>query len=88
MEITEEQKVQIRKIKRNFFLGCILTSWLYLVSLFASNFLLIVVDELYVHNKSFIFYSVLGTTVIIFLGWRHSLEELYRDADSKLKKVL
>jgi hypothetical protein len=88
MKLTDEQQRQLKRMRRSFLLKGMLISSLYFSSLFISNFILVLLDVYYVHDKSFVFYSVVATTIVIMLGWRFNLEEVYLNHCDKVKKFL
>lgn len=88
MELTDKQKEELRKLNREHIQKCTIASFLYCAWLLASNFFLVIINELYVKDKNFLFFSALGTAVIIFAGLLGTVDEISNDIMQKAKKVM
>lgn len=84
---SQKNKEKIKKIKSQFYKRSMLLATLHVAWLFLSNLAIFLADELYFHNKSFVFFSCLGSTVVILTGLFSTIEELGKEALEKIKEA-
>lgn len=87
MEPNEEQKDKLLKLKKKCFKRCAIATFLYVSWLFCANMITAMVNIMYVHNESFVFFMTLGTTVVIFTGLHGTVEEIYKETVEEAKKL-
>ena len=87
MEMTEEQKQQIKKIQKRFFVKSSIAVFLYTSWLFCANILTVMLNQLYFQNQSFVFFATLGSAVIILTGLQGTVTEIHKVATEDIKKI-
>jgi membrane protein DedA with SNARE-associated domain len=74
-DLTEEQIKALEKLYKKFEWGVALAFFLYLGFLFLANYLIVIVNGLYVHNEQFQFFMCFGTAIIVMHGLLGTIQE-------------
>lgn len=88
IEMTEEQKTKIGKLKKKFVVRGSVAVLAYISWLFLANLLTVMLNTAYVHDDSFVFLMTLGSTVLILTGLRGTIEEIHSETTTEMKKIL
>lgn len=84
----EEQKEKLKTLKKKAFKKTAIAVFLYVGFLFFANMVTALVDLMYVHNASFVFFMTLGTTVVVFVGLHGTCDEIYRESMVEAQKIV
>lgn len=84
---SQKNEEKIYEIKKQFYKRSAILALLYTAWLFFSNLAIFLANELHFHNESFVFFSCLGSTVVILTGLFSSVEELGKQTFQKIKEV-
>jgi len=87
-ELTKEQKEKIVKLNKRFILKGIFSSFLYVISLFLANLIIIYVDHFYVNNPQFVSVASIGTALVVFFGLRGTVHEHHDILTEETAKIL
>lgn len=86
--LTEEQKAKVTKLKKKFLMRGSLAVFLHISWLFCSNILTVLFNELYFHNQQFVFFTTLGSAVIIMAGLRNAIEDIGKQTTVEMNAIL
>lgn len=86
-DLSEEQKVQLKKVYRNFKLKVLLATLAYISFIFASNLVVVALNLLYIKEQQFVVFMSLGTAIIAMLGLHKTIEEQRHCFIEKCNKI-
>jgi hypothetical protein len=87
-DLTEGQKKELRKLYRKYGANITIAVLLYVGFLCFANFLVVLVDSLYVHSAQFRFLMYLAGAIVAMSGLRGTIEEQHSVFVAKMKKVV
>jgi hypothetical protein len=87
-DLTEEQKKKVAFLYKKYMMANFAYTVIHLCFLFAANVGLSMLNLLYVHNPEFLKVSSIGSAIVIFVGLRISIKELYDMYKEEVVKVL
>lgn len=88
MELTEEQKEKLKALRKKCLKKSAIATFLHVSWLFCANMATVMIDAIYVHNQSFVFFMTLGSTVIIFTGLHRVVEDIYKESLEEAKNIV
>lgn len=87
-KLTEEQMKKLEALEKKLTKRVLLAIAGYGMWLVFANLFLVIMSVLYVEEKGFLFFTSLGTAVILCSGLSGTLEEIKKDTDEEIKKIL
>jgi len=85
--LTEEQKVKLKKLRKKFALNMIAVVLLYFAFLSFANTTILIINKVYMHNPQFTFLALFGTAIIGMFGMVGTVEERRKYFAKEIKAI-